>query len=126
MEVEAIALAALKSLKCPKGKKRNKGLEKKFKKAWIANAKAKLSGKFKVHQVRTNKAVYKETHANGEKEETVDTFVCFRKLDVKEKPACHYDRMSFYRKKSPEKGWPAWKVGGIGDNSRLFCNMVNK
>ena len=125
-EVVAMELAALKALKCPKGKKRNRGLEKKLRQAWTANRKAKVSGKFKLHQVRTNKAIYKETHSNGEKEETVDTYVCFEKLDAKQEPRCHYDRMSFYRKKPRRGRWSKWKVGGIGENSRMFCTMVNK
>lgn len=123
---KAGALQALKAKPCPKGKKRNKGLEKKLKKAWRSRVKIKNDSKFKLYQLKTNDKVYKETKSDGSKVETIDTWVCFEKLQAKTVPKCHYDRLSFSRKKARGKGWTAWQWGGVGENGPLFCNMAKK
>jgi hypothetical protein len=125
-ELKSQWLEALSKVKCPKGKVRNKGLEKRLKKAWKARVKAKNDGKFKLMQLRTNAKVFKETRIDGTKVETIDTWVCFEKNEAIEAPKCHYDRLSFSRTKPVRSKWSDWQWGGVGENGPLVCNMAKK
>lgn len=119
-------LAALDKTPCPKGKKRNGGLEKtlmKVYKAWLTD---KTDGRHKAHQVRTNDPLYKETLIDGTKVETQDAWSCIEKTDVKEEPRCQYQRLSFERRKPRGSKWSGWGVSGLGEGGGLMCKNVKK
>lgn len=119
-------LAALEQAPCPKGKKRNKGLESSLKKVYAAWLKDKTDGKQKVHEVRTNDPLYKETLGDGTQVHTQDTWTCIEKLNKTEEPRCAYNRISFVKRKPRGQGWSSWGVSGLGESGGLLCKNVKK
>jgi|GEM_PF-3331365 hypothetical protein len=117
-------LRVLAKIKCPKGKNRNKGLERKLKK--VASAWGKDKSMNPVYVVRMSGKKYKVTNVSTI-EEKVPTFVCYKNSKATEKPMCGYSKITWDREKPIRGGrWSAWRFDGINEGSKMFCKNAKK
>jgi hypothetical protein len=128
-ELKSQWLEVLSKVKCPKGKNRNKSLEKKLKKVAQDFAKNKLSGKdrqWAVVQIKMNGKKYKVRTATTI-EEKAPTVVCMKLGHKKEEPACESTEITWDREKPIRGGkWSAWRFDGISNTRALTCKNVKK
>ena len=117
---------ALKKVKCPKGKNRNKKLAKKLSgvlTAWFAD----MGINEKVLVLRMNGKATKKTDVLGRKWEFVETVGCIERTAeyLKEDPTrCRIYTTTFKRVKAGG-GWSSWTWDGfLGNKPKILCKKV--
>jgi len=124
--IKAELLKILESKRCPKGKKRNKGREAKFKKivqAFMTNDWP--HDKASIKSLRMDGAIIRSV-VGRTKREVYPTVVCYEKGAVVEAPRCRVHHISLARTKPLGSRWSAWKVNGIRSGGDLLCKYAKR
>ena len=128
-KLEALEFKQLTKVRCAKGRRRNKRLEKKLKttlQAWLDAKSAKY--KTSVKQLQIDSKVKREKKVDGTKWEYLNAVVCHEPAKaptMQGEKICMSEGFSFHRKKSGRK-WSPWEVRAAysGGSGKVLCKNV--